>query len=118
VPQLLLQPIIENAVRYGAEKVAGKCEIIVRVRQHGFNLEVLVGNPVAKEPIQREGNQIGLSNIRGRLALLYDLEATLTTRVRRDRFELTLTIPVENRADRSDHERSERAGRSNESRAL
>jgi len=118
VPQLLLQPIIENAVRYGAEKVAGKCEIIVRVRQHGFNLEVFVSNPIAREPIQREGNQIGLANIRGRLALLYDLEATLTTRVRRDRFELTLTIPVENRADRSDHERSERAGRSNESRAL
>ncbi len=118
VPQLLLQPIIENAVRYGAEEFEGDCLIDVRVRQHGFNLEVLVGNPVAKEPIQREGNQIGLSNIRGRLALLYDLEATLTTRVRRDRFELTLTIPVENRADRSDHERSERAGRSNESRAL
>ena len=99
VPQLLLQPIIENAVRYGAEKVAGTCEISVRVRQHGFNLEVFVSNPIAREPIQREGNQIGLANIRGRLALLYDLEATLETRVRRERFELTLTVPVEHKAD-------------------
>jgi two-component system sensor histidine kinase AlgZ len=97
VPQLLLQPIIENAVRYGAEKVAGVCEITVRVRQHGFNLEVFVSNPIAREPIQREGNQIGLANIRGRLALIYDLEATLETRVRRDRFELTLTLPVESK---------------------
>jgi len=95
VPQLLLQPIIENAVRYGAEKVAGTCEITVRVRQHGFNLELFVSNPIAREPIQREGNQIGLANIRGRLALVYDLEATLETRVRRERFELTLTVPVE-----------------------
>jgi two-component system sensor histidine kinase AlgZ len=95
VPQLLLQPIIENAVRYGAEKVAGTCEITVRVRQHGFNLELFVSNPIAREPIQREGNQIGLANIRGRLALVYDLEATLETRIRRERFELTLTIPVE-----------------------
>jgi len=99
VPQLLLQPIIENAVRYGAEKVAGHCEIIVRVRQHGFRLEVFVSNPIAREPIQREGNQIGLANIRGRLALIYDLEATLETRVRRERFELTLSIPVENKPD-------------------
>jgi two-component system sensor histidine kinase AlgZ len=99
VPQLLLQPIIENAVRYGAEKVAGTCEITVRVRQHGFNLEVFVSNPIAREPIQREGNQIGLANIRGRLALIYDLEATLETRVRRERFELTLTVPVEHKAD-------------------
>ncbi len=98
VPQLLLQPIIENAVRYGAEKVAGTCEIVFRVRQHGFNLEVFVSNPIAVEPIQREGNQIGLANIRGRLALIYDLEATLETRVRRDRFELTMTLPVEHKA--------------------
>jgi two-component system sensor histidine kinase AlgZ len=97
VPQLLLQPIIENAVRYGAEKVAGACEITVRVRQHGFNLEVFVSNPIAREPIQREGNQIGLANIRGRLALIYDLEATLETRVRRERFELTLTLPVDHK---------------------
>lgn len=95
VPQLLLQPLIENAVRYGAEKLAGRCDIVVQARQRGFNLEVFVSNPIARDPIQREGNQIGLTNIRGRLALIYDLEARLETRIRNDRFELTLTIPVE-----------------------
>ena len=98
VPQLLLQPIIENAVRYGAERHAagegGPCEIDIRVRQIGFRLEVFVANPIAAEPVQREGNQIGLRNIRGRLALIYDLEAQLETRVRGGRFELTMTIPV------------------------
>ncbi len=97
VPQLLLQPIIENAVRYGAERLAGRCDIEVKVRQRGFLLEIAVSNPIAREPIQREGNQIGLNNIRGRLALIYDLEAHLETRVRRGRFELTMTIPVENK---------------------
>jgi len=99
VPQLLLQPVIENAVRYGAERLAGDCRIVVRVRQLGFRLEMFVSNPVAKDPLQREGNQIGLANIRGRLALIYDLEAELTTRVRHDRFELTMTLPVEKRAN-------------------
>ncbi len=98
VPQLLLQPIIENAVRYGAEKVAGNCEILVRIKQHGATLKVFVSNPIAREPVQREGNQIGLSNIRGRLALIYDLEAELHTRVRHDRFELALRLPVEHKA--------------------
>lgn len=97
IPQLLLQPIIENAVRYGAEKVEGRCDIQVRVRQNGMLLEIFVSNPIAREPIQREGNQIGLENIRGRLALIYDLEARLETRVRRDRFELTMVLPVENK---------------------
>jgi len=98
VPQLLLQPVIENAVRYGAERLAGRCEIDVKVRQRGFLLEIGVSNPIAREPVQREGNQIGLNNIRGRLALIYDLEARLETRVRRGRFELTMSIPVENKA--------------------
>ena len=98
VPQLLLQPLIENAIRYGAEKLPGRADIIVRVRQHGFTLEIFVSNPLAPERPEREGNQIGLANIRGRLALIYDLEARVETQVRRDRFELTMTLPVEKRA--------------------
>jgi two-component system sensor histidine kinase AlgZ len=97
VPQLLLQPVIENAIRYGAEKLAGSADIVVRVRQHGFTLEIFVSNPIAPERPEREGNQIGLANIRGRLALIYDLEAKLETRMHRDRFELTMTLPVERR---------------------
>jgi two-component system sensor histidine kinase AlgZ len=98
VPQLLLQPVIENAIRYGAEKLPGRADITVRVRQHGFTLELFVSNPIAPERPEREGNQIGLANIRGRLALIYDLEAKIETQVRRDRFELTMTLPVEKRA--------------------
>ena len=97
VPQLLLQPVIENAIRYGAEKLPGRADIVVRVRQHGFVLEIYVSNPIAPERPEREGNQIGLANIRGRLALIYDLEAKVETQMRRDRFELTMTIPVERR---------------------
>ena len=46
------------------------------------------------EPLATRGQPDGAVNIRGRLALIYDLEAQLETRARRDRFELTLTLPV------------------------
>ena len=49
MPQLLLQPVIENAIRYGAEKTAGRADIVVRVRQNGFVLEIFVSNPIARE---------------------------------------------------------------------
>lgn len=98
MPQLLLQPVIENAIRYGAEKTAGRADIVVRVRQNGFVLEIFVSNPIAPERPEREGNQIGLANIRGRLALIYDLEAKAETQMRGGRFELTMTLPVERRA--------------------
>jgi len=67
----------------------------VAIRQRGFKLEIEVSNPIAAERPEREGNQIGLANIRGRLALMYDLEARIETQVRRGRFELTMTLPVE-----------------------
>jgi two-component system sensor histidine kinase AlgZ len=70
----------------------------VKVRQNGFVLEIFVSNPIALERPEREGNQIGLANIRGRLALIYDLEAKVETQTRHGRFELTMTIPVERRA--------------------
>lgn len=95
VPQLLLQPILENAVRYGAERYDGACKIEVVIRQHGFRLEIVVSNPIAPDRPEREGNQMGLNNIRGRLALIYDLEAQLEARVRGDRFELKMVLPVE-----------------------
>jgi two-component system sensor histidine kinase AlgZ len=95
VPQLLLQPIIENAVRYGAERHGGAADIVVAIRQRGFKLEIEVSNPIAAERPEREGNQMGLANIRGRLALIYDLEAQLETRVRGERFELKMVLPVE-----------------------
>lgn len=95
VPQLLLQPILENAVRYGAERYDGVCRIEVEIRQRGFQLEIRVSNPIAPDRPEREGNQMGLANIRGRLALIYDLEAQLETRVRGDRFELKMVLPVE-----------------------
>ena len=55
VPQLLLQPVIENAIRYGAEKLPGRADIIVRVRQHGFTLELFVSNPIAPETAGARG---------------------------------------------------------------
>jgi len=95
VPQLLLQPILENAVRYGAERHSGAADIVVAIRQRGFKLEIEVSNPIAAERPEREGNQMGLANIRGRLALIYDLEAQLETRVHGERFELKMVLPVE-----------------------
>lgn len=109
VPQLLLQPILENAVRYGAERHDGVCRIEVEIRQRGFALEIRVSNPIAPDRPEREGNQMGLANIRGRLALIYDLEAQLETRVRGDRFELKMVLPVERgREGRRDAESPDR----------
>ena len=74
MPQLLLQPVIENAIRYGAEKTAGRADIVVKVRQNGFVLEIFVSNPIARASrTRRQSDRSGEHT--GQLALIYDLEA-------------------------------------------
>ncbi len=74
VPQLILQPLVENALRHGIlpREEAGQIEISARVRDGVLELAVRdngTGLPANAHGPLREG--IGLSNVRSRLAHLY-----------------------------------------------
>lgn len=74
VPQLILQPLVENALRHGIlpREEAGQIEISARVRKSVLELAVRddgIGLPESADAPFREG--IGLSNVRSRLAHLY-----------------------------------------------
>ena len=71
VPQLLLQPLLENAIRYGGDPVTAKVSVALAARRAGEHLEIEVrdhGPGVAVWP-PREG--VGLKNTSSRLAQLY-----------------------------------------------
>ena len=71
VPNLILQPIVENAIRHGIEPHAKPGEITLETRRDNSHLTLLVrdnGTGLAKDH-SREG--IGLSNTRARLQQLY-----------------------------------------------
>ncbi len=80
VPTLILQPLVENALRHGIARVPGPGNLTVSARLTGGNLELAVSNSgppgVTSVAIRREG--IGLSNTRARLRELYGAEARLT----------------------------------------
>src|ERR1700677_3929122 len=44
VPQLLLQPLFENAVRHGAARITGLCEILFRAYREGKWLRLMISN--------------------------------------------------------------------------
>lgn len=92
VPVLLLQPLLENAVHYGVEPASEPTLVQVHVGRSLDRIEVVVVNPYrGQAPVA--GNQIALANIRERLALLYDVEAQLTTTVARGFFEVRVRFP-------------------------
>ena len=84
VPSLILQPLVENAVKHGVEAVRGPGRLGIEARVRGGWLELRVSNsgPVAgASPANAtNGHGVGLRNARDRLRTLCGDEATLTLR--------------------------------------
>lgn len=95
IPILLLQPLLENAVHYGVEPSADPVLIQIHVTRSLDRIDIVVVNPYHGAGSSAPGNQMALENIRERLALLYDIEAKLTTTVARGFFEVRVRFPYE-----------------------
>jgi two-component system sensor histidine kinase AlgZ len=93
IPSLLLQPLLENAVHYGVEPARGPALIQVEISRQLDRIEIAVINPQHANAVVSGGNHMALGNIRQRLALLYDVEAQLTTTAARGLFEVRLRFP-------------------------
>jgi two-component system LytT family sensor kinase len=85
VPHLLLQPLVENAVRHGiAEKIApGK--VVITSRIEGEKLVIAIeddGIGIDRSVVVDNGGGVGIANTRSRLAIMYGSDATfdVTTR--------------------------------------
>lgn len=93
LPALLLQPLVENAVRHEVECHSGPSHIEVELAESGGSIYIRVSNTASAHAASNPGSGMGLKNIRERLSLLYGETASLDV-VRADgRFHATLTLP-------------------------
>ncbi len=74
VPPLVLQPLVENAVRHGVEPAPGGADLWVRAQRQRAQVVVTVSNTVGDEP-GLPGHGMALHNVRERLRLLHDVGA-------------------------------------------
>jgi two-component system sensor histidine kinase AlgZ len=93
VPPLLLQPLLENAVYHGIEPRVQPGEISIDVYASRGQLHAVLRNPYAREGAHHAGNKMALANIRERLQLHFDAEATLDTRVGEDTYQVHIVLP-------------------------
>ncbi len=93
VPPLLLQPLVENAVYHGIEPAAVPGTVSITIARRGPEVLIGIANPRLDAARHHTGNRMALDNIRERLMLFYDLEATLDTEQDADAFRVRIRLP-------------------------
>jgi len=94
VPPLILQPLVENAVRHGVATQLEGGRIEIAARRAGSQAVVVVTNP--RDPdLSRRGTGFGLDIVRRRLYASFGDRAALNIAPGPESFEVTMIVPVE-----------------------
>ncbi|WP_332776537.1 sensor histidine kinase [Polaromonas sp.] len=93
LPPLLLQPLVENAVRHGVEPSAAGAQLKISTTRRGSVVVVKVTNSTPAGVGER-GHGLALANVRERLLLLHDVQAQFQTAFKDGVFQVRLEIPA------------------------
>ena len=94
IPPMILQPIVENAIKFGLYDTIGTVTITINADMENNDLLVSVCNPYDPETADpKKGTGFGLNSIRRRLFLLFSRNDLLTTTYNESVFNTTVKIP-------------------------
>lgn len=93
-PPLLLQPLVENAIRHDLDTHQNDSDIQLHFKIMEHHLDITLSNPIHREePSPNPGAGLGLRNTRDRLAVAYGGRASLVTEVKDQRFWVKIQLP-------------------------
>ncbi|MCG6932716.1 MAG: histidine kinase [Gallionella sp.] len=99
IPPLLLQPLLENAVYHGIEPLTEGGSINVTLNRNADRLRLKIENPCPEcADLSHQGNRVALRNIRERLDLLFDVEASYQVESGKDFYRVEVIFPFVSRA--------------------
>ncbi|WP_163323011.1 sensor histidine kinase [Draconibacterium mangrovi] len=93
IPNMILQPLYENAIKYGVYEATETIDVITHCRCDNDKLVVTISNTYDKNVLSKKGEGIGLRNIRDRLQVIYGNPHLLKIEDKQNEFTVTLTIP-------------------------
>lgn len=94
LPAMLLQPVVENAIKFGLYDTVGDITISIEARKDDGSLVLQVQNPFDPETSSpKKGTGFGLSSVQRRLYLLFARNDLLKTEVNEQLFTTTIKIP-------------------------
>lgn len=93
VPTLLLQPLVENAIKHGIAQVTEGGILRITVVPHGPYAEVTVENPVDEDAEPPVGLGLGLRQVKQRLQARFAHDTYFQTRIQEGHHTVVLGIP-------------------------
>ena len=95
LPPLLLQPLVENAVKHGIASLPEGGDVRLAVQRQNGRLAILVENSWDPEAPPRRSGGLGLKNVQQRLEARYGKEARLSVNAEGELFQVSLSLPAE-----------------------
>jgi two-component system sensor histidine kinase AlgZ len=93
LPPLLLQPLVENAVRHGVEPSAQGAQVKISTQRRGGSVVIKVTNTVPAGP-GLQGHGVALANVRDRLRLLHDVQGQFQSGCKEGVFQVRIEVPL------------------------
>jgi len=94
LPALLLQPLVENAIKFGLYDTTESVMIRIQASNENNQLMITVQNPFDSETVRsKAGTGFGLTSVHRRLYLLFGRNDLLQTSSTENIFTTTITIP-------------------------
>ncbi len=93
VPPLVLQPLVENAIYHGVEPRIEPSVVSIDIHAAGAQVHAVLRNPYPQKTGHHAGNRMALANIRERLQLHFDAEATLEVNAADGIYQVHIVMP-------------------------
>ncbi|MBN1415432.1 MAG: histidine kinase [Bacteroidales bacterium] len=93
LPGLILQPLVENAIKYGVYESIDQTDIQLSCTCSEKNLRVTIRNQFDPEFHHKKGTGIGIQNIRSRLKIMYGRDDLISLVKNGNIFEVTVVFP-------------------------
>ena len=95
LPPLLLQPLVENAVKHGIAGLPEGGDVRLAVQRQNGRLAILVENSWDPEAPPRRPGGLGLKNVQQRLEARYGKDASLRVNTEGELFQVSLSLPAD-----------------------
>lgn len=96
IPSLLMQPLMENAIKFGLYGTTGEVLITLRAIVSDNHLVVAIVNPFDPDMQMAEGTGFGLKSVKRRLYLLYGRSDLMEVNKTKNAFVVVFRIPSTN----------------------